>query len=354
MTDITNANLDDIDLDIDPDDELAKLQDLHSEEGVEGTEGTEEGSEASADDGKEETTEQAPAGPTDAQLLESLWQERAHLQSQLQELAMSSLADKRRLESIEQHLSQPRQPEAPPEPVGPSPQQVAELLDRKIAVVDEALTRAEVEDPASVPELRKQLRQLERYYTNFVANQTVAQVKGPDPEVVIQNAVQETNKVNRFNSVKQSIINEFPVLNTQSEFFSPQLRDQIHKIYNPMLAQGMEPTEALIEATSLVIRAHGILPLSEIIRQKEAELAAQQKSKGKEEVAARRKLEQVEKNIKAAQSTPPNMAGTGRSSDSAGVLEKYDFEKMSLKEFEKLSDSEMEMIENTLMMYNNM
>jgi hypothetical protein len=181
---------------------------------------------------------------------------------------------------------------------------------------------------------------------------TVAQAKGPDPQEVIQQAVKETNTVNRFNSVKQSIVSEFPILDVNSEFFNPQLRDQIHKIYNPMLAQGADPTEALIEATSLVVKAHGVLPLSEIIRQKEQELAEQGKKLTKEEAATKRKLEQVEKNIKAAQDTPPNMATTGKTTDSSGVLEKYDFQKMSLKEFDKIPDSELEMIENTLMMYN--
>jgi len=352
VTDNNIADLNDVDLDIDPEEELAKIKALEesdddTEDGIE--EDVEEG--ASAEDGAKPASEVANPD-TNTELLEELRQERARLQQQLQELAMSALADKRRLENIEQHLSQPKVPEAPPEPQGPTPEQIAHLLDRRIAEVDAALTQAEMEDPASVPQLRQQLRQLERYYTNFVANQTVAQVKGPDPQEVIQRAVQETNTVNRFNAIKQNIITEFPILDVKSEFFSSQLRDQIHKIYNPMLAQGADPTEALIEATSLVVKAHGVLPLSEIIRQKEQELSEQGNKLTKEEAAAKRKLAQVEKNIKAAQDTPPSMATTGKTTDSAGVLDKYDFQKMSLKEFDKLSESELEMIENTLMMYN--
>lgn len=356
MTDNTNANFEDIDLGIDPEEELAKIQALEEavedidekidKETDEAAEEREEGSEGAVEGATEKSTED------NSQLLEDLRQERARLQQQLTELSMSALADKRRLEAIEQHLAQPRQSETPPEPQGPTPEQIAALLDRRISEVDAALTRAEMEDPSVVPQLRQQLRQLERYYTNFVANQTIAQTKGPDPQEVIQKAVQETNTINRFNAVKQSIIQEFPILDAQSEFFNPQLRDQIHKIYNPMLANGADPTEALIEATSLVVRAHGVLPLSEIIRQKEQELAEQGKKLSKEEAATKRKLAQVEKNIKAAQDAPPNIASVGRTTDSSGVLDKYDFGKMGLKEFEKLSDSELEMIENTLMLYN--
>ena len=355
MTDKLDANFDDIDLDMDPEEELAKLQALELEDKDEdkedlGTAADEDKEKAEdADNGKKDPPAESADNTT--QLLEELRQERARLQQQLTELSMSALADKRRLENIEQHLSQPKQ-EAPPEPQGPTPEQIASLLDRRISEVDAALTQAEMEDPASVPQLRQQLRQLERYYTNFMATQTVAQVKGPDPQEVIQKAVQETNTVNRFNAVKQNIIAEFPILDSNSEFFNPQLRDQIHKIYNPMLANGADPTEALIEATSLVIKAHGVLPLSEIIRQKEMELAEQHKAKTKEEASTKRKIEQVEKNIKAAQDTPPNMSTTGKSTDAAGVLDKYDFKNMSLREFNKLSDTELEMIENTLMMYN--
>ena len=347
--------MDDINLDISPEDELEMLEKI--------VEGAEEAAEAPAE---EAPAEEAPAEeaekPAEAEVvaqsdvLAELRAERERLQQQLNELSVSALADRRRLESIEHNILHPRQPEPvpEPEPAGPSPEQIVALLDQKIAQTDAALSQAELEDPSAAPALRQQLRQLERYYNNFVANQTLQQIQVPDPEAVVQRAVQETNTVNRFTSVKDNIINEFPVLDAKSEYFNADLRDQIHEIYNPMLAKGADPTEALIKATLLVTKANGVLPMSELIKQHQAAEAAKQAEAEKTKAALetnKRKTEQVQKNVAAAQATPPNIASAGVSGESHGVLDKYDFSKMSLAEFSKIPDSELEVIESTLAMY---
>jgi len=352
--------MDDINLDISPEDELEMLDKIV------------EGAEAEAEVPVEETPAEEVEKPVEAEVekpveaevaaqndvLAELRTERERLQQQLNELSVSALADRRGLESIEQNILHPRQPEPEPEPAGPSPEQIAALLDQKIAQTDAALSQAEAEDPSAAPALRQQLRQLERYYNNFVANQTLQQIQVPDAEAVVQRAVQETNTVNRFTSIKDNIINEFPVLDAKSEYFNVDLRDQIHEIYNPMLAKGADPTEALIKATMLVTRANGVLPMSELIKQHhaaeaakvEAEAAAAAKVKAELD-ANTRKTAQVQKNVAAAQATPPNIAQAGVSGEAHGVLEKYDFGKMSLAEFNKITDSELEVIESTLAMY---
>lgn len=351
-----NLTMDDINLDISPEEEMEMLEKIVSETDAPAAETPAE-PEVEAPDVPVDTEVEKPAEeakPTEAQadVLAELRAERERLQQQLNELSISALADRRRLESIEQNILQPRQPEPEPEPAGPSPEQIAALLDQRIAQTDAALTKAELEDPSAAPALRQQLRQLERYYTNFTAQQALQQV--PDPEAVVQRAVQETNTVNRFTSVKDNIINEFPVLDAKSEYFNAELRDQIHEIYNPMLAKGADPTEALIKATMLVTKANGVLPMSELVRRhQEAEAAKQAEAeKTKAELETnKRKTEQVQKNIAAAQATPPNIAQAGVSGESHGVLEKYDFGKMSLAEFNKIPDSELEVIESTLAMY---
>jgi hypothetical protein len=366
QTTTTPGFLDDIDLDMSPEDELELVKKLEAEQAEQAetteettnettsTKGTTEEVSAQTSTQEEGLLGQKP--PAEDNTLAELRAERERLQQQLNELSISSLADRRRLESIEQSLLKQYQPQPEPEPEGPSPEQIAALLDQRIAQTDAALARAEAEDPTAAPALRQQLRQLERHYNNFLANQTLQQLRGPDPQEVIQQAVKETNTVNQFNAVRGDILQEFPVLDTQSEYFNQALRDEIHEIYNPMLAKGMDPTEALIKATTLVTRAHNVLPMSTLIRQhQEAEAAKMteaEAAKTKAEIDAnQRKTEQVKKNIEASQATPPNIASLGASNESQGVLGKYNFEKMSLSEFSKIPESELELIESTLAMY---
>ena len=374
QTTATPGFLDDIDLDMSPEDELEHIKKLEAAqaEQAESAEKTDTTTEETTDEatGTQGTTEEvSPAeastqeegllkqgAPAEDNVLAELRAERERLQQQLNELSISSLADRRRLETIEQSLLKQYQPQPEPEPDGPTPEQIAALLDQRIAQTDAALAKAEAEDPTAAPALRQQLRQLERYYNNFLANQTLQQLRGPDPQEVIQQAVKETNTVNQFNAVRSDILQEFPVLDTQSEYFNQALRDEIHEIYNPMLAKGMDPTEALIKATTLVTRAHNVLPMSVLIRQHQeaeaAKAAEAEAAKTKAELDAnQRKTEQVKKNIEAAQAMPPNIATMGTSNEAQGVLGKYNFEKMSLSEFSKIPESELELIESTLAMY---
>ena len=117
----------------------------------------------------------------------------------------------------------------------------------------------------------------------------------------------------------------------------------------------------------LVSRANGINSISELQQEHEAAQAAEkeaakqvesasstEKAEAEKKLAAtQRKVEQVEKNLKAAEATPPNIANVGSGSESHGMLDKYDFQKMSIKEFSRLSDAELEQIEGALMMYND-
>lgn len=364
-----DLSLDDIDLNVDPGEEEAFIAKLVAEKTAATTEqvaDSEQQTEVVGDDttettidaAAEETTNDgstevpaAEAPPSEA-LLEELRAERARLQQQLQELTVSSLADRRRLSSIEEALltnAKGRPTEAPPPEL--TPQQISLLYEKRISEVDAALSKAEVEDVTAAPVLRSQLRTLERAYNKFIADQTVAQTRGPDPAVLVQTALNETATAAQFKTVRDEIVQEFPILDPNSEYFNKDIRDQIHRIYNPMIAQGMAPTEALIEATGLVVKAHGIKPLSVLI--KEHEEAQQQKATKPPETkpVPDRKATQVEKNVQAATNTPPNLALTGRTNESSGILDKYDFGQMSLKEFNQLTDAELEKIEQALVMH---
>lgn len=386
----TAAQLDDINLDMDLEDELKHVMSLEeeisdiddkiekAEQEVEAAKQEVEaakqedvqGSDQSTGQPVEKQAEEKPAELSDQErLLMELREERARLQQQLNDLSVSALADRRRLESIEKTILAPKEQPKQEEPVdeGPTPEQIIAVLDQKIAETDAALSKAEVEDPASAPALRQQLRQLERYYNNYVTNVMLSQIRVPDPNDLVQQAIKESATQNQFQAVRQNILREFPILDAQSEYFNEQLRDQVHEIYNPMINAGNDPVESLIKATMLVVRANGIKSISELQREYEAAQAAEQNAakaaknaSGSEKVeaekklaAAQRKVEQVEKNLKAAEATPPNIANVGSGSESHGILDKYDFSKMSIKEFSRLSDAELEQIESALMMYND-
>lgn len=373
----TAAQFEDINLDMDLDEEIKHVMGLEEAEEAEDS-GEEKASEDKAEDTSESTKEEKaseqdtkaeePVVNQQEQLLQELREERARLQQQLNEISVSALADRRRLESIEKTMITPReQPKQEVVDEGPTPEQIVAVLDQKIAQTDAALIKAEQEDPASAPALRQQLRQLERYYNNYVSNLTLSQIHVPDPDTIVQQTIKESNTQNQFQTVRQNILREFPILDTQSEYFNEALRDQVHEIYNPMLNNGKDPTEALVKATMLVARAHGIKSLSELQQEFDAAQAAQQEAAKKVEtasasekeqaekklVATQRKVEQVEKNLKAAEATPPNIANIGSGSEQHGMLDKYDFQKMGIKEFSRLSDAELEQIEGALMMYND-
>jgi hypothetical protein len=125
----------------------------------------------------------------------------------------------------------------------------------------------------------------------------------------------------------------------------------VHEIYNPMLAQGADPVDALVKATTLVMRANGIPSISEYRAQQEAAAAEAAKAPVTPPAVAARKQDAVARNVKAAASVPPDISALGNSDQAGGLLGKYDFAKMDIKEFMRLSDEDEERIENALSMY---
>lgn len=318
--------------DMDPDTEIETLQAMEEEPEVEGAEVEEEvaAAEPEVDHSKE---------------LEDLRAERQKLQSQLQELSVSTLADRRRLEALEKTLAQAQKAEDSPREEGPSAEDVVNYLDEQIAKVDAALTKAETADPSKVPALRQQLRVLERYYNNYVSQAMLEASRGPDPESVVSQAVQEATTHGNFQALKQNITREFPILDTKSPYFNEGLRDQVHDIYNPMIQAGGDPVESLAKATMLVMRANGIKSISELSQEQ------QEPGSKKEEATKARKASAVEKNIKAAKNTPPDISHVGKGSAELGPGKVPDFDKMGINDFMRMTDSQIEEMEKALMMY---
>lgn len=358
-----NVNFDDIDLEEDAEAELARLS--AAEDGDEAQPGDEPSSVAPGDDDQPSTEEEAAATEAQAKVadaapeldvkaaLEELRQERLKLQEQLNEVSAASLSDRRKMLEMERALEKASKEEAKaPEEQPPDPAVIIAQLDQRIAQVDAALSKAELEDPGAAPELRKHLRTLERYYNNYVTQAQLmsAEAAREDPRQAVEQALEATTVQNQFASVREEVINEFPILDPKSKYFDSDLRDEVHAVYNPMIAAGMNPAEALARTVNLVTAARGIPPLSRILDM-QAKEAAQKTAPPAKEKAAERKKEAVERNVAAAAATPPNLASVGQSNTGKGALDKYDFATMSINEMMRIPDAELEKIEDILAMY---
>lgn len=350
-------NFDDIDLDADPVDEASKLE--AEVEDAEETEETVEEEAASEEEAKESETKEPDPKDDIKTLFEELRAERQRLQDQLNELTVSSLTDRKKLSQLEKKVKAAKAPPPEKEVEGPTPQQIMGQLDQRIAQVDAALAKAEAEDPASAPELRKQLRNLERMANDYRTQVALQSAKGVDPEVLVQQAVLETNQQARFNTVRNHVVNEYPLLDPNSEYYDEKLVKQVHRVYNPMLKEGEDPAEALMEAVSLVTAARGVMSISQLQQlhaQEEAKKAEEVKkaeeTKPKKVASEQRKQDAVKRNVAAAQATPPSIANLGAPNESTKLLDKYNLETMSINEFMRLSDEEMDRLEQAaLSMY---
>lgn len=344
-------NLDDIDLDADAADEASKLL----EEEVEETEEEETEEEEVAAPEKEEPKDPDPKDDIKT-LFEELRAERQRLQDQLNELAVTSLTDRKKLTALEKKVKAAKAAPPKEEPEGPTPQQIMGQLDHRIAQVDAALAKAEAEDPTAAPELRKQLRNLERMANDYRTQVALQSAKGVDPEVLVQQAVLETNQQARFNAVRNHITNQYPLLDPNSEYYDENLAKQVHRVYNPMLKEGEDPADALLEATSLVTAARGVMSIAQLQQlqaQEEAKKAEEAKKPPPKKVASeQRKTDAVKRNVAAAQATPPNIANLGAPNESTKLLDKYDLSSMPINEFLRMSDEEMDRLEQAaLSMY---
>lgn len=347
---MTETNFDDVDLGLDAEDELAKLDvDDDDDDSLDDLLDDEAEVEEEVED---EVVTKDPEPDTKA-VLEELRAERQKLQAQLNELSVTTMTDRRRMADLEAALKESSKPQEKEVEEGPTPEQIVGHLDHRINQVEKALAKAEEEDPSKAPVLRKQLRTLERYYNNYTTQLQLQSAQGPDPDLVVQQAVIETNQQNRFNAVRSQITDQFPILDKNSKHYDKDLADEIHSLYNPMLKDGYDPADALLRTVSLVTAARGILSLGQLNEwqqgqlEEKAKLEAMEKTEAdKKKAANTRKTDAVKRNIAAAKDTPPNIANAGNANNSGSVLDKYDLGKMGINEFMRMSDAELADLEN--------
>jgi len=325
------VDIDDLDLDVDPAEEIRRLSAMEDAEGEEPETEADAEVEAPEEEKPQVTAEDTPAEAVAAgrDVLRELQVEKERLQQRLMELEVRAKLSDERLEKLaQQRAVQPQQPEEQ----GPSAEEILLYVDQQRNAIEDQIEQARQEAPEAVPQLRQQLRQLNQYRDDFkdqqrdlAIQQRLAQER-IDPNAVVA----ETQYRQQYDSTRRAIFQEYPALDRNSKEYNAELAKEIVDIYEPQLAKGKDPIETLTKATVLVMRANGVLSSSERAALEKQKTETEPKPK-----ASPRKAEAVKRNVEAANAQPPNIAGAGKPNEAAVT---YDFDKMSDAEFDKLQE----------------
>ena len=157
----------------------------------------------------------------------------------------------------------------------------------------------------------------------------------------MQNARMERQADNARNSAKvevqydstvERLETEYPEINPDSEAFDQDTVRQVQMMVTGIMQnEGKNPAQALQEATDILLKP-----------QKEAMGLRDKPSEDAIESGMRRKQQQIDKNVKAADAQPPATGAVGHDHDkTGGALDADAVSKMSWNEFVKVPDEEL-------------
>lgn len=186
-------------------------------------------------------------------------------------------------------------------------------VEQQITALDLKIEDARADgDAKQVAALRAQQRQLER---SLIA-QSYQQPAMPrvDERQIIQRAADSL----RLEDTITRLERDYPMLEEGSEGFDADLSEEVMTLYDSLVAK-QPPAQAMENAVRYVTRAHDIAPVSTPSARKTA----------------------VARNVRAAQSQPPELVKVGYDSAQGGPTQTLDVMKMTQEEFEALSDAEI-------------
>jgi hypothetical protein len=318
-------------------------------------------------------SEPAPSEPPKPDPMAILQAEREALLAQITALSGSQAATQEQLKQVAEQLKQataPQQAPEPPKPAEPAPEQVFAYLDNKIVGLEKQVAEAMQNDPASAPALISELFKTQRQLSSYETKVQLGSIQVPDTETITEKAVEATQLRMEFDTKRAVIMNEYPQLaagpNRDAEF-----HQEVMDIYQPLYKSGQDPITALEKAVNLVAAAKGVKSASQLAAEasqtKAAEAAEAERkaaeaklaeveaelAKDKGTTAADRKTDAVKRNLEAAAVTPPNLAtvSTGVSNDAKGIVDKYDFDTMSIDEFARIPQNDLDKIEEALRLH---
>ncbi len=157
----------------------------------------------------------------------------------------------------------------------------------------------------------------------------------------MQNARMDRQADNARNSAKvevqydatvERLESEYPEINPDSESFDQSAVRQVQMMVTGIMqSEGKSPAEALLEATSILLKP-----------QKDAAGLREKPSEEAIESGMRRTQQQIDKNIKTAAAQPPSADGVGADHDkTGGALDSDAVAGMSWEEFVKVPDAEL-------------
>jgi hypothetical protein len=227
-----------------------------------------------------------------------------------------------------------------------------QAFDAKIEEVESLLAEAEANDPSKAPALRRELRALERRYSSYVTEQRLGMLQAPDPEALIDMSAKQAKQAMEYENTRSRILEDFPMLDGDSPTANVEMIEAVYDLYHPLIKGGVEPSKALSKAVKLVAKEYGVEKAGKL-----ADLTpppAKEPAKEPEKptaAAAARKQEAVERNIRDAANTPPDMGSVGSSNEATTVLGKYNFQTMSIDEFMRIPEADQARIEEALRRY---
>lgn len=196
----------------------------------------------------------------------------------------------------------------------PSREQLIAAVDQRINALDLEIEAARADNDAQrAAALRAEQRNLERQLAR-------AEMPAPtDPTAATKLAVEHFNTQETIKALEM----EYPVLEEGGKEFDAELSEEVMDTFELFLAR-MPRAQALQRAAAYVLGAHGIQPRSQQTQVRTGREAA------------------LKKNLAAAAAQPPELNMAGLDSNRAGATRKLDVMAMSVEDFEKIGDREMD------------
>ena len=190
-------------------------------------------------------------------------------------------------------------------------------LEARLSELDVKIEEARLDgDTKTVAQMLAEQRRLEREY--LVGGQQL------QPQVDPEQVYTQVQERQQFDQLVKGLERAFPQFKEGNEAFDQDLVDEVLDMHAAFSARGHNLVDSMVKAANYVLRANGLL-----VDQPEVQEQAKPQAKRTTDVA---------KNVAAANAQPPALNKAGMDTDKAGVDKPLDISKMSLSDFEKLSD----------------
>lgn len=145
-----------------------------------------------------------------------------------------------------------------------------------------------------------------------------------------QTTVTQAQEQQLLGEVISQIEEAYPQFVEGSDAYDKDLVEEVLDLHSAYVAKGVRPSQAMAKATSYVLRANGLL---EVDGEPQTAVPAKPEPKKTD----------IKKNVETASKQPPPItSNVGLDSTKAGVTKKADIMAMTIEEFEKLGERDLE------------